>query len=240
VAGTGTVVAGDESDHRTLTGMSESVAVASEPVLDQLIAAARCGDPRALGDLLTAVRNYLVAIAARRLPAGTAAHLAPSDIAQETALEIQRAFGGFTGSTAPELLAWIRSILVHNVSDAVRKSRSYDRVIATAAARSAATPDDDNAEMRRSPTAPPRPTEASAIRRDEARLVERVLATLSDDAREVVRLRYWEGLTFPDIGKRVGRSENAVRKAWYRAIARLQDEIHRSRREAQPPSRTRT
>lgn len=39
----------------------------------------------------------------------------------------------------------------------------------------------------------------------------------------MVRLRYWDGLSFPEIGRRLGRSDEAVRKVWYRAVARLQD-----------------
>lgn len=207
--------------HSTLPGMTEAS-------IGGLIAAARGGDNHALGELLGAVRKYLVVIAARRLPADIGPDLAPSDIAQETALDVQRAFGGFNGSTGPELLAWVRAILVHNVSDAVRKSRADDRVVA-AVGRHPSSPDPGADGERRSPTAPARPTEASAIRRDEARLVDRVLATLPADAREVMRLRYWEGMTFPAIGKRLGRSENAIRKRWYRAITCLQEEIRRSR-----------
>lgn len=208
----------------------------SEAGIGGLIAAARSGDTVALGELLGAVRKYLVLIAARRLPADIGPDLAPSDIAQETAIDVHRAFGGFTGSTAPELLAWVRTILLHNVTDAVRKSRAYDRVVA-GAARSSSPPDPGADGLRRGPSAPLRPTEASAIRRDEARLVDRVLATLPADAREVMRLRYWDGMTFPAIGKRLGRSENAVRKSWYRAIARLQEEIRRSRPRPEPVGR---
>lgn len=194
----------------------------------RLIAAARGGDAKALGELLVAVRKYLVFIAKRRLPSDLGPHFAPSDLAQETAVEAHVAFGGFKGSTVPEFLTWIRVILLNNVTDAVRRSRSYDRAVARAALRASA-PDLPADERHRSPTVPGRPAEASAIRRDEARFVEEILSSLSADSREVVRLRYWDGLTFPDIGRRLGRSENAVRKTWHRAISRLQEAIRRSR-----------
>jgi DNA-directed RNA polymerase specialized sigma24 family protein len=41
----------------------------------------------------------------------------------------------------------------------------------------------------------------------------------------VLHLRYWEGLSFVEIAGRLGRSPDAVRKLWYRAIGRLQAEM---------------
>lgn len=193
--------------------------------LERLIAAARAGEHGALGELLDAARGYLLAIAARELPADVRPHLAPSDVVQETAIDVQTAFAGFEGSSAPRFLGWLRGILLHNVGDAVRRRRAYQRALDRHACvvPPGAPPDRDTA--RRSPTALRRPTEASAIRRDDASLAASVLATLGDDARRVVHLRYWEGLSFVEIGRRMGRSDEAVRKVWFRAVARLQDEL---------------
>ena len=52
------------------------------------------------------------------------------------------------------------------------------------------------------------------------------MTRLSNDHRSVLRLRYWDGLTFPEIGERLGRSPDAVRKLWYRAVERLQEEMN--------------
>jgi RNA polymerase sigma-70 factor (ECF subfamily) len=52
------------------------------------------------------------------------------------------------------------------------------------------------------------------------------MARLSGDHHAVLRLRYWEGLSFPEIGQRLGRSTDAVRKLWYRAVERLQEEMN--------------
>ena len=192
-----------------------------------LVAAARAGDPRALGELLQAARGYMITIARRRLPADVRPHLAPSDIVQDTAFEAQRGFAGFRGNSEPEFLAWLRGILLHNVGDAVRRRRSHDRAIERvgSAPLKPLTVDLDTA--RRSPSAHARPTEASAIRRDQAEVVARFVASLGEQAREVVRLRYWENLSFVEIGQRLGRSDSAVRKTWFRAVARLQDELRR-------------
>lgn len=197
--------------------------------LEALVAAVRAGEPGALGTLLDAVRDYLLVVAARRLPADVRPHLAPSDVVQETACEVQRAFATFRGARGGELLAWLRGILVHNVGDAVRRQRALDRALDRRGEAPPAPLPTDESRARRSPAAIVRPTEASAIRRDDAVLVARVLAGLPDDAQLVVRMRYWEGLSFVEIGRRMGRTDNAVRKTWFRAVARLQDELHRDR-----------
>ena len=51
------------------------------------------------------------------------------------------------------------------------------------------------------------------------------MARLPPDYRDVLYLRYWEGLSFVQIAGRIGRSADAVRKLWYRAIERLQAEL---------------
>jgi len=208
-------------------GGADAGVPARERYLHRLVADAKAGEPGALGTLLEEVHGYLLVIARRRLPDDVRPHLGPSDVVQETALEAQACFAAFDGHSAPQFLGWLRGILLHNVGDAVRRRRAYERAIDRHASSPPAGALRDLDTARRSPRALPDPTEASAIRRDEAGLVARVLGALGEDARQVVRLRYWEGLSFPEIGGRLGRTDEAVRKVWYRAVAKLQSELSR-------------
>jgi RNA polymerase sigma factor (sigma-70 family) len=65
----------------------------------------------------------------------------------------------------------------------------------------------------------------SAIRRENAASVAAVLARLPGDYRDVLQLRYWAGLSFVEIGERMGRSPDAARKLLYRAVERLQTDM---------------
>jgi RNA polymerase sigma-70 factor (ECF subfamily) len=60
---------------------------------------------------------------------------------------------------------------------------------------------------------------------EEAAHLEQALARLPDDYQQVLRCRYQEDLTFEQIGERMGRTANAARKLWVRAIQDLQREL---------------
>jgi RNA polymerase sigma-70 factor (ECF subfamily) len=47
------------------------------------------------------------------------------------------------------------------------------------------------------------------------------LDRLPEDYREVLVLRHLEGLTFPEVAARLGRTVDSVRKVWIRGLARL-------------------
>ena len=68
------------------------------------------------------------------------------------------------------------------------------------------------------------PSEA-ASRREQAVLFADALATLPDDYREVIVLRHLEGLTFPAVAERMGRTVDSVEKLWVRAVARLRQAV---------------
>ena len=187
-----------------------------------LLAAAQRGSPEAIGRLFQATRGHLLQLAGRELPPELRAKIAPSDVVQDTAVDVQRNFGQFSGDTAEELFAWLREILRNNVVDAVRRYRdSFKRD----AAREVSL---DSAAVRRAGETLPalqHTPDGSAIRREEAAALGVVLARMPDDYRRVIELRYWQGLSFVEIAPQFGRSPDAVRKLWYRALERLQGDL---------------
>jgi RNA polymerase sigma-70 factor (ECF subfamily) len=52
-------------------------------------------------------------------------------------------------------------------------------------------------------------------------LVADALAQLPPDYQEVLVLRHLEGLGFPEVAERMGRTLTAVNKLWVRALGRL-------------------
>jgi RNA polymerase sigma-70 factor (ECF subfamily) len=48
---------------------------------------------------------------------------------------------------------------------------------------------------------------------------------LPADYGEVIVLHHLEGLTFPEVARRMGRSLDSVKKLWVRSLARLRDTL---------------
>src|SRR5258708_4517383 len=97
----------------------------NEPAEDAVrwLAAARAGSGEALGQALEACRDYLLLVAGRELDPALRAKGGASDLVQETFLEAHRDFGGFHGSSADELRAWLRRLLLNNLADFTRLYR---------------------------------------------------------------------------------------------------------------------
>lgn len=187
----------------------------------ELLDRARRGAPDAIGRIFEAAREELLGLAEHELPGDLRMKVSPSDVVQETAVDMQRGFGQFAGTTAEECFAWLREVLRHNVVDAIRRYRDAqkrDPACETSL-------DGFRSREQRNLGALARRPEDSAIRREEAAVVNNILARLPPDYRRVLELRYWGGLTFVAIAPELGRSPEAVRKLWYRAIERLQHEL---------------
>jgi RNA polymerase sigma-70 factor (ECF subfamily) len=189
----------------------------------RLLADARAGSADALGRLLEIYRGYLLRIAGQELDPDLRAKGGASDLVQETFLEAHRDFAQFHGGLDEELRAWLRQLLRHNLANFVRGfreagKRAVEREVSLTAGDSAADRAGQLAADQSTPS-------AHVVREEEAQALERVLSQLPDDYREVLLLRYREGLSFEAIGQRLGRTENGARKLWARAVERVQREL---------------
>jgi RNA polymerase sigma-70 factor (ECF subfamily) len=187
--------------------------------LEQLLSAARDGSREAIGDILGGCRDYLLQIAIEELTSDLSRKLGPSDLVQDTLLEAQRDFGRFRGRTRGEVLAWLRGILLHNLANATRHylatgMRQVSRESGLSVAIEAGLP---------APGSDEPVTRILALERHEA--LAAALTRLPPEAQAVVRARNLEGLSFADIGARLGLSGDAARKVWARAVLRLQREF---------------
>ena len=188
----------------------------------RLVAAARAGSREALGRALEDCRRYLLAIAERQLDPDLRSKGGASDLVQETFLEAQRDFARFQGSSPDELRAWLRQVLLHNVGAFTHRfrgttKRAVGREVALAAGGSSADLGPDLAGSTLTPS-------GVAIEHEQAVALRRALERLPEEYRRVVVLRFEEGRSFEEIGRLTGRSPDAARKVWSRAMERLRQE----------------
>jgi RNA polymerase sigma-70 factor, ECF subfamily len=191
--------------------------------LVQLLSRARAGSREALGAALEACRPYLLTIAGQEIDPLLRAKGGASDIVQQTFLEAQRDFRQFDGTNEPQLLAWLRQVLLHNVANFSRAYRSTGkRDVARELPFGSERPSGD---WREGLTGDPATPSGCVMEFERMRALETAIAALPDDYRRVIEYRYRQEHSFEEIGQLMNRSANAARKLWLRAVERLQREL---------------
>jgi RNA polymerase sigma-70 factor (ECF subfamily) len=143
-----------------------------------------------------------------------------SDLVQDTLLKAHREFAGFLGSTEPELIAWLRQILVRSLSDQVKRHRAGKRDVRREEALEVML-DRSSAAVQQALAAPVSSPSSIASRREQAVLLADALEKLPSDYREVFIARNLEHIPFDQIAARMGRTSGAVRKLWTRTMLSL-------------------
>ncbi len=196
------------------------------PTIDpeMLLRTAR-GDTAVLGQLLEQYRNYLTLLARVQIGQRLQGKADELDLVQETFLEAHKNFHRFQGTSEPQFVAWLRQILAANMANLLRRyigtqgrDVRLEREIANAFDQSSMALDQAFVAQGSSPS-------QQASRREQAVLLADALSDLPDDYREVLVLRHLEGLTFPKVAERMGRSVDSVEKLWLRGITKLRQAV---------------
>jgi len=186
------------------------------------LAAARGGSNEALGRALESCRRYLLLVAQKQLGPELKAKGSESDLVQETFLEAQRDFAQFQGTTEEELLAWLRQVLLNKLGHFTRRYRATGK---REVAREVALEGDSSANNAGAALAGSGPSPSGqAMEREQAQALRQALARLPEDYGRILSLRFQDGHSFEEIGRLMGRSADAARKLWARAMERLREE----------------
>jgi RNA polymerase sigma-70 factor (ECF subfamily) len=185
--------------------------------------AARAGSAEALGQALEACRRYLLGIAERELDPALRAKEGASALVQETFVDAQRLFDRFQGRSEAELLAWLRQLLLHNLDDLRKRyqgtgKRELGREVPLQPGSTA-----DGPQVAAGGATPSQVVGQA----EEAEAVRRAVARLPEDYQKVLTWRYQDDLSFEEIGQRLGRTANAARKLWLRAVQQLKQALAR-------------
>jgi RNA polymerase sigma-70 factor, ECF subfamily len=216
----------------TLDGRSVPIRVGDGP-MDQtaggepedLLRLARAGDAKALGRLLENYRVYLRFLARQQIGRRLQGKADPSDLVQEAFLGATRDFEQFRGTTEKELLGWLRQILASLLANLVRHYQStqkrsvrLEQQLAVELEQSSEGLGGGLIDRQDSPS-------EQAGGREQAVLLLAALETLPADDRELLTLRHLDGLTFPEVARRLGRTVDSLKKRWPRALARLRQAL---------------
>ena len=167
--------------------------------LDPVLREARAGDPAAFGELW---RRYSAQVAGYLRVHGVDD---VDDVTSEVFLAVFRGIARFDGDTAA-FRTWLFTIAHHRAVDAIRRRVRTPKL----------QPYQPDSDARSVPSA-----EDAALRSLSDEPTRALLATLTDEQREVILLRFVADLSVEDCAEMLGRSPDAVKKLQRRAIARL-------------------
>ncbi|MBX9789782.1 MAG: sigma-70 family RNA polymerase sigma factor [Pirellulales bacterium] len=177
----------------------------------------------ALGKLLASCQKYLLHIANRDLADDVQAKLGAADVVQETFVQAQQSFDQFHGRTEEELRAWLACILRFRLR---RVREHYLQTSKRDVTREVLL--DDGAGASRSPAplcaSDPSPSRV-AVQLEDAAQLNRALASLPDEQRQIILFHDWDGRSFEEIALQMSCTYDAARKRWARAILALQRQL---------------
>jgi RNA polymerase sigma-70 factor, ECF subfamily len=164
---------------------------------------ARAGDRAAYDRLFARHADRALLFIQARLGPKLREKVEGCDVLQDAYLAAHRAFADFEYTDDGAFLRWLCRIIENRIRDLGDQFGAHKR-------QPVELPHSD-------PTGP-----STALDRAEHRaVVARALDRLDGDYRQVLLLRYFEGLSAEEAGRRMGRSAGAVRKLTARALAEL-------------------
>jgi RNA polymerase sigma-70 factor (ECF subfamily) len=187
----------------------------------ELLVRARAGDDSARGELLEKYRDYLTLLARLQIGRRLQAKADPADVVQDTFLLAHRSLAGFRGQTEAEFLSWLRRILARTVALFIRRHTGVRSRDVRLERNLAGELDRSSLALDGGLVAPDTSPSHQAAHREQVVLIANALERLPDDYRDVLVLRHLEGLTFPEVAQRMGKTQNSVLKLWTRGLPTL-------------------
>ena len=178
----------------------------------ETLAAATRGDPAAVSHLLERYLPGLRAFVRLRTGDVVRGHEEHSDIVQSACRDVLENLERYKHGGDEGFRRWLYRTALRKIADRYEYYRAKKRDVGREGLM--------GSHWSSAPGAMPTPSQ-HAIANEEAMRIERALASMPDDYREVVVLSRYTGMSHREIAAEMGRSELAVRTLLSRALARL-------------------
>jgi RNA polymerase sigma-70 factor (ECF subfamily) len=171
-------------------------------------------------DAMEQYRRYLTVLAQIQVDPHLQRKLDVSGVVQETFLEAHQNWSQFQGKTQPELSAWLRQIMAHNLADALRALRREKRDIARERPMKGAL--DESSTRLAGWLAADQSSPSQGMQREERAIaIATALAQLPEAQRDALVLQHWHGWSLRDIAQHLGRTPVAVAGLLKRGLKEL-------------------
>ncbi len=188
---------------------------------EEIVRSVRAGDASAAAMLLDRHLPTLRARTRGRMPRALQAKVGASDIVQDALIAAFMGLGEFEDRGDGSFQRWLRQILEHKILDAERRFVGADK---RSVSREARFRTDTSGVASGLASAAPSPS-AEVAGAEQSAALRAAVDSLAEDYRTVIRLVHHEGLTLADAGTSMGRSAEAARKLYGRALALLADRM---------------
>jgi RNA polymerase sigma-70 factor (ECF subfamily) len=167
-------------------------------------------------------REYLHLLARLETPDRLQGKLDLSGVVQQTLLEAYQAADRINGRPPAEVVAWLRRILAHNLTDEVRKLNTAARDVAR---ERSLEPDVEGSSARLECwlAADQSSPSQRVIREEQLLRMAESLARLPEDQRRAVELHHLKGYSLAQTAEELGRTKSAVASLIFRGLARLRE-----------------
>lgn len=167
-------------------------------------------------------RNYLRVLAEIHLGSQLRAKVDASDIVQISLLEAHQDWQKAKFGSEGELLAWLRTILAHNLSNEGRRYRSKGRDL-TRERSLAADVEHSSAQLVKLLASEQSTPSQQAVRNENATRLAAALAQLPETQRQAVVLKHFHKRSTAEIAVQLERTEQAVAGLLKRGLQRLRE-----------------
>src|SRR5262245_5688350 len=173
-----------------------------------------------MGRLFEEHTRYLLTVITRLMGPELRRTLEPTDVLQETLLTAAARFSEFHGTKEYELRAWLAATARRKLVDLARHNGRLKRAL-----KGRLSLDEQQAPGGESIadilTADLCSASQVAMKKELTSRLKEALSQIDAQEAEVLRMRYVEGLSFEDIGRKIGTGRNGVRGIVARGLASL-------------------
>jgi RNA polymerase sigma-70 factor (ECF subfamily) len=178
----------------------------------------QAGDVPLLAEVLEARRPALLAFIERRLGPTLRGKIEPQDVAQEVAVRALRE----SPAAGTDPFAWLCRLAEQCIIDGHRHFAAGKRDAGRELSANVPT-GEDGQDLAALLTASMTTPSVAAVRGERQQQLDSAVASLPEEQREALRLRYGEGLATRDIAERMGKTDVAVRVLLSRTLQRLRE-----------------
>ncbi len=194
---------------------------------NNLITSAKMGNHAALNELFARYQSRVLRIVRHRLSSNQRSRLQlqSMDIVQEVFMYALQHLQDFEPQSKGHFLNWLSVKVKHYICDRldyVSRDKREASGGEVSLDQDVAAHDETNKIQIQIKDSGPTPSQF-AVNKEREELIDSMLDQLDPEQREIIVYRDLEELSFPEIGKILGKSEEAVRKQYCRAFKKLID-----------------